>query len=192
VNMLAFGVFFAATSNGGRLAVERASGWQRQLRLTPLTGRGYMFGKGLTGVLLGVPVLVIVPLIAVLADGVSLDAAGWTRVLLGTLLGAIPFVLMGLLIGQLARPESLQPLTMGISLVMGFLGGLWIPVDAMPTWMQNVAPILPTYWLTQVGRGAVTGDLTRGLGLTALVLAAWSIVFGTLVIWRYRKDSARA
>jgi len=192
VNMLAFGVFFAAMSNGGRLATERAAGWQRQLRLTPLTGRGYMLGKGLTGLLLCVPVLIAVPIIAVLANDVSLDAAQWTRILAGTLLGGIPFILLGLLIGQLARPDTLQPLNMGLTLVMGFLGGMWIPVDAMPTWMQNIAPILPSYWLTQMGRGAVTGDLSRSLGLTAAVLAAWVIVLGGLVIWRYRKDSARA
>jgi len=192
VNMLAFGVFFAAMSNGGRLATERAAGWQRQLRLTPLTGRGYMFGKGLTGLLLGVPVLVAVPVLAVLANGVELDAAQWTRILVGTWLGAIPFVLLGMLIGQLARPDTLQPLNMGLSLVMGFLGGMWIPVDTMPTWMQQVAPILPSYWLMQPGRGAITGDLSRSLGLTAAVLAAWAIVLGGLVIWRYRKDAARA
>lgn len=192
VNMLAFGVFFAAIANGARLATERAAGWQRQLRLTPLTGRGYMLGKGVTGLLLGVPVLVAVPVIAVLVNGVSLDAAQWTRILIGTWLGAIPFVLLGMLIGQLARPDTLQPLNMGISLVMGFLGGMWIPVDAMPSWMQGVAPVLPSYWLTQLGRGAVTGDLSRSLGLTAAVLGAWAIVLGALVIWRYRKDSARA
>jgi ABC-2 type transport system permease protein len=192
VNMLAFGVFFAAVSNGARLAIERAAGWQRQLRLTPLTGRGYMLGKGVTGLLLGVPVLVAVPVIAVLVNGVSLDAAQWTRIILATWLGAIPFVLLGMLIGQLARPDTLQPLNMGISLVMGFLGGMWIPVDAMPSWMQGVAPVLPSYWLTQLGRGAVTGDLSQSLGLTAAVLGAWAIVLGALVIWRYRKDSARA
>ncbi|THV23575.1 ABC transporter permease [Glycomyces paridis] len=192
VNMLAFGVFFAAMSNGGRLATERAAGWQRQLRLTPLTGRSYMLGKGVTGLLLGVPVLVAVPVIAVLANGVSLDGAQWTRILLGTWLGAVPFILLGLLIGQLARPDTLQPLSMGLSLVMGFLGGMWIPVDAMPTWMQHLSPVLPSYWLTQLGRGAVTGDLSRGLGLTAAVLAAWALALGALVIGRYRKDSARA
>jgi ABC-2 type transport system permease protein len=192
VNMLAFGVFFAALSNGGRLATERAAGWQRQLRLTPLTGRGYLLGKGLTGLLLGLPVLIAVPAIAVLADGVSLDAAQWTRIIAGTWLGAIPFVLLGLLIGQLARPDTLQPLNMGISIIMGFLGGMWIPVDAMPDWLQHLAPILPSYWLTQLGRGAVTGDLSQRLGLTVAVLAAWAIVLGTLVTWRYRKDSARA
>ena len=124
VNMLAFGVFFAAIANGARLATERAAGWQRQLRLTPLTGRGYMLGKGVTGLLLGVPVLVAVP--AHRGAGERREprrGADGRAILIGTWLGAIPFVLLGLLIGQLARPETLQPLNMGISLVMGFLGG---------------------------------------------------------------------
>ena len=80
---------------------------------------------------------------------------------------------------------------MGITLLMGFLGGMWIPIDAMPEWMRGIAPVMPSYWLTQVGRGAVTGDLSVGLGLAAAVLAAWTLILGALVIWRYRKDSAR-
>ncbi|PRY54948.1 ABC transporter permease [Glycomyces artemisiae] len=192
VNMIAFGAVFAAMNNGARLAVERAAGWQRQLRLTPLSGRGYMFGKGLTGMLLALPVVVAIPLLAVIAEGVRLDGGEWTRIILGIWVGAVPFVLLGLLIGQLVTPDTLQPVNMGVSLAMGFLGGLWIPVDAMPGWLQTVSPFLPSYWLTQIGRGAVTTDLTRSLGLSVAVLAAWAIVLGALVVWRYRKDSARA
>lgn len=192
VNLMAFGVFFAAMSNGARLAVERAAGWQRQLRLTPLSGRAYLAGKGLSGLLLALPALLLVPAVALVAKGVELDAGSWTRILVGIWLGSIPFLLLGLLVGQLSRPETLQPVNMSISLVMGFLGGLWIPIDGMPDWLREIAPVLPSYWLTQLGRGAVTSDLTESLPVTLAVLAAWTVGLGALVIWRYRKDSARA
>lgn len=192
VNMMAFGSLGATVSLGARLAAERANGWQRQLRLTPLTGLGYLAGKTASGMLVVLPALILVPVVAVLAQGVQLDASSWVRVIVGIWLGAIPFVLLGVLLGQLGTPESMQPINLVVMMSMGFLGGLWIPIDIMPGWMQNFAPVLPSYWLTQIGRGAVTDDLSVGLGSAAAVLAVWTAVLGAGVIWRYVKDSSRS
>lgn len=191
VNMTAFGALSAALFAGGRLAAERAVGWQRQLRLTPLSGAGYLAAKGITAMLLALPAVVLVPLIGAVGEGVSLDATGWLRVTVGIWLAVIPFALIGLLIGQLGTPESIQPMMSLTMMVMSLLGGIFIPVDTMPRWLLDVAQILPSYWLGQVGRGAVTTDLSVNLGTTVLVLAVWAAVVGTGVIRRYRRDSAR-
>jgi ABC-2 type transport system permease protein len=191
VNMTAFGAFAATLFAGGRLAVERAAGWQRQLRLTPLSGSGYLVAKGITGMVVALPTVVLVPLVGVVVEGVSLDAAGWLRVTVGIWLAVIPFALIGLLIGQLGTPDSIQPIMSLTMMTMSLLGGIFIPVDTMPGWLLDVARILPSYWLGQVGRGAVTTDLSVDLGKTVLVLAAWTVVAGFVVIRRYRRDSAR-
>ncbi|MBN6037581.1 ABC transporter permease [Amycolatopsis sp. 195334CR] len=191
VNMMAFGVLSAAMAGGGRLALERAGGWQRQLRLTPLSGTGYLGGKGLSGMLVALPALVLVPVVAVLTQDVHLSAGGWLRAGLGSWLGAVPFVLLGLLLGQFGTPESMQPLGMLVTMTMGFLGGLWVPIDTMPEWLRGVSQLLPSYWLTQVGRGAVTSELSAGLGTAVAVLAGWTVVLGAIVVRRYRRDGAR-
>jgi ABC-2 type transport system permease protein len=191
INMMTFGTFAAANTSGARLALERALGWQRQLRLTPLTGTGYLAGKGLSGMLVGLPALILVPLLAVTVEGVHLDAAGWVRIFAGVWLGTIPLVLLGLLIGQFGTPETMQPISMIVTLGMGFLGGLWIPLEGMPNWMHDVAQIMPTYWVLQVARPAVTSDLVVALPTAVAVLAGWTVVLGALVIRRYRRDSAR-
>jgi ABC-2 type transport system permease protein len=191
VNMMAFGTISGAMSVGGRLAVERAAGWQRQLRLTPLTGPGYLGGKAISGMLVALPALILVPLVATLFQGVHLDAGAWLHIVLGTWLGAIPFVLLGLLLGQFGTVDSMQPVNMLVTMVMGFLGGLWIPIDGMPAWMHDIAEALPSYWLIQVARTAVTQDQTVSLATAAGVLAIFSAVFGAAMIRRYRKDSAR-
>ena len=191
INMMTFGTFAAANTSGARLALERALGWQRQLRLTPLTGFGYLGGKALSGMLVGLPALILVPLLAVTVEGVHLDAAGWVRIFAGVFLGTLPLVLLGLLIGQFGTPDSMQPISMIVTLGMGILGGLWIPIEAMPGWMHDLAQIMPTYWVLQVARPAVTGDMVVSLPHAAGVLAAWTVVLGALVIRRYRKDSAR-
>jgi len=191
VNMMTFGTFAAAMTSGARLALERAIGWQRQLRLTPLTGVGYLGGKALSGMLVGLPALLLVPIVGVLVEGVHLDAAGWMRIIVGIWLGTIPLVLLGLLIGQFGTPESMQPINMLVMMGMGFLGGLWIPIEGMPGWMHNIAEVMPTYWVLQVVRPVVADDSIVSLPTAMGVLAAWTAVLGALVIRRYRKDSAR-
>jgi ABC-2 type transport system permease protein len=191
IDMTAFGALTGAMFAGGRVALERSIGWQRQLRLTPLSGPAYLTAKGVTAMMLAVPAVVLVPLIGAVVEGVSLDATGWLRVVLGTWLAVIPFALIGLLIGQLGTPETMQPIMSIIMIVMSMLGGIFIPIDTMPGWMLDIAHVLPSYWLGQVGRGAVTGDLVAGLGKTALVLAVWTVVLAFAVTRRYQRDSAR-
>jgi ABC-2 type transport system permease protein len=191
IDMTAFGAMTGALFAGGRVALERSVGWQRQLRLTPLSGAGYLIAKGITGMMLAIPAVVLVPLVGAVIEGVSLDATGWLRVVLGTWLAAIPFALIGLLIGQSGTPETMQPIMSIVMLVMSLLGGIFIPIDTMPGWLLNVAHVLPSYWLGQIGRGAVTTDMVTGLGKTVLVLAVWTLVPAFLIVRRYRRDSAR-
>jgi ABC-2 type transport system permease protein len=190
-SMTAFGALTGALFAGGRVALERSLGWQRQLRLTPLSGAGYLTAKGITGMMLAVPAVVLVPLVGAVIEGVSLDATGWLRVVLGTWLAAIPFALLGLLIGQMGTPETLQPIMSIVMLVMSLLGGIFIPIDTMPGWLLDFAHVLPSYWLGQVSRGAITNDMSTSLGKAVLVLAAWSLVLAVAVVRRYRRDSAR-
>jgi ABC-2 type transport system permease protein len=191
VNMTAFGALSGALFAGGRVALERSLGWQRQLRLTPLSGSGYLAAKGITGMMLALPAVVLVPLIAGVAEGVSLDVTGWLRVTIGIWLAVIPFTLIGLLIGQVGTPDSMQPIMSITMMTMSLLGGIFIPIDSMPGWLMKISHLLPSYWLGQVGRGAVTNDLSVDLGQAVLVLAAWTVVVGVGVVRRYRRDSAR-
>ena len=191
VNMTSFGALTGALFAGGRVALERSLGWQRQLRLTPLSGSGYLVAKGITGMMLAVPAVVLVPLIAAVVEGVSLDATGWLRVTIGIWLAVIPFTLIGLVIGQVGTPDSMQPIMSITMMTMSLLGGIFIPIDGMPDWLLKVAHVLPSYWLGQVGRGAVTSELSVNLGQAVLVLAIWTVVLAFGVVRRYRRDSAR-
>lgn len=41
------------------MAIERDASWQRQLRLTPLAGAGYLAGKGLVGMVVALSAVVL-------------------------------------------------------------------------------------------------------------------------------------
>lgn len=184
INMTTWGAFAATLFAGARVAIERDAGWQRQLRLTPLTGASYLAGKGLVGMVVAVPAVVLVPLVGAIGEGVSLGTGQWIQVTLGVWLAAIPFALLGLLLGQYGTADSMQSITSVLMMVLAMFGGLWVPLDALPAFFSDVAHVLPTYWMTRVGAGA---DLMT----SGFVLAGWTVLFGALVIRRYRTDSAR-
>jgi ABC-2 type transport system permease protein len=189
VSMAAFGAFMAAMNTGARTAVERAAGWQRQLRLTPLKPTGYLVAKAAVGTLVALPPIVLVALVGIVVEHVHLSAGGWAQVVLGVWVASIPFAVLGLLVGQLATSETMQVFTSGLMIVLGFLGGILIPVTVFPNWMQQVAQVLPSYWLADVGRSALLGN--TDIGRAVVWLAGWTVVLAFAVVRRYQRDSAR-
>jgi ABC-2 type transport system permease protein len=189
VSMAAWGAFMAAMNTGARTAVERAAGWQRQLRLTPLRPTSYLLAKGTVGTVVALPPILLVALVGVLAEGVRLSGAGWVQVILGVWVATIPFAVLGLLVGQLATSETMQVFTTGLMIVLGFLGGVLIPVTVFPTWMASIAKVLPSYWLADIGHGALVGNTDTGRAV--LWLAGWTVVLAFAVVRRYQRDSAR-
>jgi ABC-2 type transport system permease protein len=188
VGMAAFGGLTAAVSTGTRIAVERGSGWQRQLRLTPLPGSQYLVAKALLGMVVGLGPLLLVCLIGGLT-GASVTGAGWAQIVLGTWVALLPFAVLGVLIGQFASADSVQVIGSATFMLLSLAGGLWFPPDMMPSWLSNLAHVLPSFWYGGIGRGVLSGslDVTR----TALVLAAWTVGLAVVSARRFRADTAR-
>ncbi|MET8142264.1 ABC transporter permease [Sphaerisporangium sp. NPDC005288] len=188
--LAAFGAFRAALDTGARAAVERGAGWQRQLRLTPLTGAGYLAAKATVAMLVAVLPIAGVALAAALLSGVHLSAGGWAGAVLGVWAGTVPFALLGLLVGQVATPQNVQTYQGALLLLLGFAGGLLIPVSVFPRALASVAQALPTYWLADIAHAAAAGG--GRVGQAALVLGLYTLALGAAVIVRYRHDGARA
>ncbi|KAA2266051.1 ABC transporter permease [Solihabitans fulvus] len=188
VGMAAFGGLTAAVSSGTRIAVERGAGWQRQLRLTPMSGGAYLVTKALVGMIVGLGPLLLVCLIGGLT-GVHLTAAEWLQVTAGTWIGLLPLAILGVLVGQLATPDSVQAIGSGVFLLLSMFGGLWFPPAAMPSWLANIAHVVPSFWYGGIGRGVVFHDLN--VGTTVLVLGAWTVGLAALAARRFRADTAR-
>src|SRR5262249_56374821 len=54
ISMALYGSVLATTSGGAMISIERAQGWTRQLRLTPLSPSAYVVTKTLPSMVLGV------------------------------------------------------------------------------------------------------------------------------------------
>ncbi len=190
VSMAAYGAMGAAlNSNGAALAAERAGGWPRQLRVTPLAPAAYVVGKAAMALLVALPALALVALLGHFVHHVQLTGGQWLGFLLATWIGTIPFAILGVLLGYLFDAQSAQGGSMIVYLGLSLLGGMWFPYQIMPHAMRVLARILPSYHYASLGWNAIAGHWVGWNNL--LVLALYAVVFGVIAMRRYRRDEAQ-
>ena len=135
---------------GVGLGSERAQGWLELKRASPMPGIAYLVAKLITAQVFGLMVVAIVVAIGVAFGGVHLTPAELGMMLGMSLLGSIPFAAMGLLVALSVPPAAAPGVVNLIYLPMSFMGGLWIPIQFLPKWIQGIAPSMPTYHLAQL------------------------------------------
>jgi len=186
VAMVAYGAMWAVFSaTGPRIAHERAIGWTRQLRVTPLSPASALSGKLVTALAAALPAMVLVALTAVVSHHVQLGAAQWLAMLAAMWAGVLPLALLGLAIGYLAADEIAFPLTMALYFALGALGGLWMPPSVMPHAMQDIGQALPSNAVAELG-WRITGGQAPALR-AVLVLTAWTLGSATAALLAYRR-----
>ncbi len=187
VGLAAFGTMSAMLSCGARIATERAAGWNRQLRITPLSPRAYFRAKVLTAYMMAVISLLALYLAGV-SLGVSLAASQWLKMTGLILVGLIPFAALGIWLGHLLTPDSIGPAMGGGISLLALLGGTWFPIENSG-FLHDLAQDLPSYWLVQASHVAVGGAGWPARGW--IVIAAWTVVLSALARRAYRRDTGR-
>ncbi len=189
-----FGVFAAIGPSlfgfGVGVADERAANLIELKRVSPLPGGAYIAGKIAASVLFtGVAVLLIYALGA-FAGSVRLPAERWPLLFLIHLLSVAPFALIGLGIGM--RLTSKGAIAAANFLFLGFsvLGGLWMPIDALPQWLRALAWVTPSWHLGELA--LMTVDVPRPNGALAHVgaLAVMTIAAALFAASGWRRSAA--
>ncbi|SDO18191.1 ABC transporter permease [Geodermatophilus sp. DSM 45219] len=178
VAMMAYGGMGAALGATIRISFDRASGWLRQLRVTPVPASSVVAVDVLVGVLLVLPGLVVVALVGRFVNGVQLALPTWVALVAVLWLGSGAFVALGLLIGHALEEKAAGAAIGVVGTVLAALGGLWVPVELFPGGLRVLAHVLPSYWYAELGRDVVAlGAPAPG---TVLAVAAFAVAAAVL------------
>jgi ABC-2 type transport system permease protein len=190
VTMCSFGALVAGlTAGGARLSAERASGWARQLRVMPIPAWSYVATKVTASMLVILPVIVLVEVVGAAFGDVRLGPAKWLELTLLLWPTALPFAVLGVLIGFMVSAETAFPVVTALMFVLGYFGGLFNPVGSMPAVLRAAAHALPSF-----NHAALALSLLDGASLGWVnwaVVAAYTLVLSAAVILKHRIEESR-
>nr|WP_052478611.1 ABC transporter permease [Kibdelosporangium sp. MJ126-NF4]CEL19427.1 ABC transporter integral membrane protein [Kibdelosporangium sp. MJ126-NF4]CTQ94774.1 ABC transporter integral membrane protein [Kibdelosporangium sp. MJ126-NF4] len=159
--------------SGNAIAEDRATGWLRQLRVTPLSDRAWLVGKITQGLLTVIPGVLLVSLIG----AVTMHVERWPLLVAVAVVGSLPFVLIGVFAGTLFRGKTavvaLSVLFFALMFIGGVIGG------------DTIWSFAPTASLLTVGLDVLK---SQPLGLEPLLnLGVWTVAATAAVLLRWRR-----
>lgn len=174
---------------GAGVSEDRARPWDPYTRTLPAGPLPRLLGRLATGALFTLLAMVPVVLIAAFLTAASATLAELLAGVGAVLLAAVPFTLMGLAIGYSLPSKAALAVTNIVFFPLAFGGGLLADPQNLPGFVEVIAPYLPTRGAVELVWAAVSDFAPDGTAL--LMLAAWTVVFGAVAVWAYRRDEGR-
>jgi ABC-2 type transport system permease protein len=180
--LLALTVLFGTTSMEAIVIVfERRIGSLERLLLAPMRLPALLAGKLLSGMVFGLTVALVVLVVALAVYGAG--SVHWPLLVLALLLAAAAFSALGALVSVAVKEVfEAQTLANFIRFPMMFLGGVFVPVEALPRSLQVVARALPLTYAVEALRTALAGGPFGHAALDLAVLAAFAALLFVLAV----------
>jgi len=161
----------------------------KQLSLTPLTKTEWLVSKVIWYVVLGIVSFFLMTQVGAALFGAHLDYS--ISVIPFLVLGPLFFVSLGMLVGMISKSvESAAVVGNLITFPMMFLSGTFFPVSLMPAYLQNIAHVLPLFYLIDgLNQVMIYTNLTQALFDVELIVVISAIVFVLAVVFfKWRED----
>ena len=188
ISMALYAAALTAAASGAMVALERATGWSRQLRLTPLNPVAYILVKATMALAMGGVAIVVVNIVGVVEGKAHMPVHVW---IFGAILALIctgTFAALGVFAGYIVPGENvMQILGPGLA-ALSFLGGVFIPLSQYSEVVRDIAYWTPMYGVAEIARSPLTSELPWYAVVNAVV---WFGVFVAGAAWRMSKDTAR-
>ena len=191
VAIAALAAVISGLAAGPTLGEERANGWLRQLRTTPLRPSAAVAAKIVVAMSFALPAIALVAAAGLFGDGEgsALGWAQWLRLVGLMWLATTPITALGALIGLTFGGEAAQGATTLAFVVLWLAGGIFTPPSQLPDALAAVARTLPSYGVVRVGESVADGVPLPAAAL--VVLAAWTVGAGALAALAWRRVLAR-
>ena len=161
----------------------------KQLSLTPLTKTEWLTSKMFWYTFLSILSFLLMTTVGTYLFGAHIAVS--LLILPFLVLGPLFFVSLGMLVGTVSKSvESAAVVGNLITFPMMFLSGTFFPVSQMPAYLQNVAHVLPLFYVIDgLNQVMVYNNLGPMLTDTLVLLVASAIVFVLAVsLFKWRED----
>lgn len=138
-----FGVIFLQYAIN--TAQERQSSWAQYLSTLPIPYSLVIVSRLITSIVIGTLACGLIYGVSLAFTPSDLTVSTFFLMILYLTLGGLPFLLMGLVVGNFFSPKAVVPVANFFHLVLSFAGGLWKPPEILPEALQPITPWLPTY-----------------------------------------------
>lgn len=171
------------------LTAQRERGQLKRMRGTPVPSWTFITAQVLRSVLLAGLVGAVMLTMGVVFWNVDLSAGSLAGFAVMLLLGCGSLCALGVAMTAFTTTEdtasSIGPFTM---VMLSFISGIFIPIDQLPSWLQEIGRIFPLYHVAQGLQLAVSGA-GGGLGLHAgdvASLAIWGVAGVVIASRRFK------
>lgn len=183
-----FGVVGVALLNPGiGVAEDRERGWFRVKKASPVPVGATLTAKVLAGMPVALGVLTAMTVTSIALGAFDTDLVTWLRIAAILLVGSLPFALLGLAVGFKTSGRVAPAVLNAVFLPMSIASGLWFPLEQLPGFVQDLAPALPLYHLSELAVGVlVDAPVVDNL----IALAITTVVAAALAAWAYGSSRA--
>lgn len=171
---------------GVGIAADREDAWESYLRTLPVSVAARFAGRLASALVFAAAATAPVLVLAVAVRPVALGATAWLQLAFALLVGSVPLALLGVALGYWVPSKGALPVANLLYLGFAYVGGLWTGPGRLPRVVELAAPYTPTRQWGDVLWAAVLGS-GRG-GEHWLALAGFTVLFGALAAWGYRRD----
>jgi ABC-2 type transport system permease protein len=176
---------------GAGLALERGHGWLEMKRASPMPAAAYLLAKLCVSITFAVGITILLMTLGTTMAGVEITFMEALRLLAVIAAGVLPFASLGLVIG-LVMPSNAAPGVINlIYLPLSFCGGLWMPIETLPHWLQVIAHGLPSFWFARLALGTL-GYFHGSTAIAWTLLGGYTVLFLLVAAFIFRRQEAQA
>lgn len=165
--LFGFGVGLAMDRERGLLTLKRVQPVPALAPLLAKVGMAMIFALCIGVMLLG---------LGMTLGGVHMSASQVALLLCVDVLGTVPFCALGLLIGTLVSGSAAPAVVNLIYMPLALLSGLWLPLRMLPEVLQTIAPVWPSWHLSQLALKIVGQDDGRAVVMHVAVLLGFTAI----------------
>ncbi|HEU4780250.1 MAG TPA: CIA30 family protein [Steroidobacteraceae bacterium] len=176
---------------GVSLAIEREQGLLTLKQALPEPPGAYLLARAAMAMLFVAVISIMLTVMAVVVGDVPLTLSQAARLFAINVIGALPFCAIGMFVGSLVSGQASPAIVNLIFLPMAFLSGLWLPLQFMPKFLVDIAPVWPAYHLAQMALSTVGAPSDGTFAGHVAVLALVTLAFFLLAMRRMHGGGLR-